>query len=1841
MEASTLPVPQKLYVHWDNLLREMAWLANDFQKERLRHQHHAKKVCRAIEMYHKTKDVKKEKKVKDDELSLKRTAGKVAKEVRKFWLKINKVVTFKQKQESDEVRQKNMDKHLVYLVKQTERYTNMLTENMTKGGKVGLSLNRTNSDSEGKNSVRFIEDMSVDSLAMASDNSILSYEVESLDGEGGDDGDDDFHAVEEQDDETTLLEQEAREQGEDKAEEIAMLQKEASMSIEELRAMYANITDDEDEDIDDEDNDDEDEKISTIADGNEVVPFLKNSILDADNAYDDVEEQDDEFHVEDDEQDDETTLLEQEAKEAHINREEEIALLQKDGEIPIEQLRAMYSSMMENDSVDEGKDDDDDENNKNEDTDDEVEQDDDDDFHAVEEQDDETTLLEQEAREQGEDKAEEIAMLQKEASMSIEELRAMYANMEDNQTDDDEGDDDMDVDEHDDEDENILQTNSQKEKRQISFGDVITDADKNGEMQLVKAGVEKGDDALKRLEAADEEARSIYVELPFLLSANLKLREYQHVGLNWLVSLHERRLNGILADEMGLGKTIQTIALLAYLASMRGMWGPHLIVVPTSCIVNWEMEFKRWCPNFKVITYYGSTNTRKALRTGWSKLNSFHVCITSYQLVVQDSNAFRRKRWYYMILDEAHNIKNFKSQRWQTLLNFNTQRRLLLTGTPLQNNLMELWSLMHFLMPHIFRSRKEFSYWFSNPLSNMVEGNRNVNSDLISRLHGIMRPFLLRRLKKDVAKQLPGKHEHVVMCKLSKRQLFLYEEFMSRSSTRSYLSGGNFMGMMNILMQLRKVCNHPDLFEARAITSPFICDKIYLDLGALVTRATELSPLTNLSKSITNFWSYDLDSVSRSVSNALLISRDMYVMIEDVNLTMYSTTKIPAKFMVYLQHVKNNLQKGLRACENFNFNLSSFRCQKPVFGFDWRIVKSTTIDLPNKVAESARYDNRLSLSVASTWINLIKTVDQMVIDLELTIQRFVFVLPNAVSAGPQLMKNPYRSEDFVTEQSARFINKVRMALEPLYPIYKRQQIFFPDRKLVQFDSGKLQTLNVLLRNLKQGGHKCLIFTQMSKMLDILEVFLNLHGYTYVRLDGSTGVDKRQKLMDRFNSDPKLFVFILSTRSGGLGINLTGADTVIFYDSDWNPAMDAQAQDRAHRIGQTKEVHIYRLVCESTIEENILVKARQKRHLDYLVMTEGQFSETSLFSSQGLKDIFSTNNTESDNTMEIMDEDSRGQYQVPNSDIEAAMLAAEDDDDVRAMRGAKAEAAQDAAEFDGNFPMLVDEAEGDIEKKGTEQSNAMVIDTSNEEKDMEAEFASWQAKIGPDFETLQSALKSVERYALRMRTDVEPYYSIFYLTEQQRFEALQMEVQEGEKWDIEQIENEKEEEEYRALSEGELLAANLSRREMSRLRSWYIRERSQRNQERRRRLIFGEGWVEVIDTNTGLIQWYNEDTCRISKEKPQIVFEREAIEVANKKRFSGMPLHILIKIFLYLNPYPDRTKASEVCSSWHEAVLNRCFYKRVLSVESGSRDPTKVSGVLLPGTYSSIETAIKDSVVGDTIILSPGHHWESTLCITKSIRIIGEVEDLPRTVIELTGKFEVKGNATIAVLNRITIRRPKKLSTATPIFHCNHNALSIYSCAINNDGGSSPILIAENKSHVKAYDSLFTGGGDDTGIVIKESTFTAAYTSLTHCQGNGLTAIDSNIILEECQVHTNTAHAFKLVRHSVLALAGCDLRNNTLGPIFIDQQGETQPRVLCSRCSGDSDSNLFMSNFLWNNPRYDLICADEDEGADNENIDVESRTTEDIFPDDEKINDEVNTVSFVSSNKKLKIVYNYL
>ena len=616
----------------------------------------------------------------------------------------------------------------------------------------------------------------------------------------------------------------------------------------------------------------------------------------------------------------------------------------------------------------------------------------------------------------------------------------------------------------------------------------------------------------------------------------------------------------------GLGKTLQTISLLSYLACYKGIWGPHLIIVPTSCLVNWESEIKRFCPAFKVLTYYGSAKRRKELRVGWTKSNWNHIVVTSYQLAVQDAFAFRRKKWYYLILDEAHNIKNFQSQRWQTLVNFNTQRRLLLTGTPLQNNLMELWSLLHFLMPHIFRSRKEFSYWFSNPMNNIIEGNSSRNDDLIGRLHGIIRPFVLRRLKKDVEQQMPGKYEHIVKCQLSRRQMFLYEEFMARSSTRMALKkGGNYMGMMNVLMQLRKVCNHPDLFEARTVVTPFFMEPLSITTAGCVINATDslrsdgpsshiLHPLWSVGCGIPSFGAaLAHDEVQSSALSSLKVSSDfMLKRVTEDSISEPAPGGIKTPGLVkLLNQIRASAKKERSDTVTLQSGINSWRCESPAFALSKALVDSVLLEpkLPEDEEDFSNLDVSRIASTPKELMEMRRTQQQRAEDMEEVLTKFVFCVPRAGSRQPSLVAS--RVDTVSASNEAQLTPLVSKQLEAYYRPYRTVQArltsFFPDKKLIQYDAGKLQTLSTLLYDLKRGGHRVLIFTQMSKMLDILEAFLNLHAHTYLRLDGATGVDKRQRLMDRFNNDTKIFCFILSTRSGGLGINLTGADTVVFYD----------------------------------------------------------------------------------------------------------------------------------------------------------------------------------------------------------------------------------------------------------------------------------------------------------------------------------------------------------------------------------------------------------------------------------------------------------------------------------------------------------------------------------------------------------------------------------------------------------------------------------------------------------------------------------------------------------------------
>lgn len=392
--------------------------------------------------------------------------------------------------------------------------------------------------------------------------------------------------------------------------------------------------------------------------------------------------------------------------------------------------------------------------------------------------------------------------------------------------------------------------------------------------------------------------------------------------------------------------------------------------------------------------------------------------------------------------------------------------------------------------------------------------------------------------------------------------------------------------------------------------------------------------------------------------------------------------------------------------------LNQRKCEaNPIYGSDLRdslIQLSSDDKITEKTSFFCRSYTACQLTMTSSGMDnkylsdLMKSYEKRTQDMKKIFSNFLVFVPHVSAPMIRLhVSHPHPSN--LNEEWRRQLiaqKEVSPKLTILHPIISAMNTQFPDPRLIQYDCGKLQTLNKLLRTLKSGQHRVLIFTQMTRMLDVLEAFLNYHGHIYLRLDGTTKIEQRQLLMDRFNGDKRIFVFILSTRSGGVGVNLTGADTVIFYDSDWNPTMDAQAQDRCHRIGQTRDVHIYRLISEKTVEENILKKANQKRLLGDMAIEGGNFT-TAYFKSTTIQDIFNVNSGEDDpnarlaevldrkpdllqiaSTSTVLIEEKKDAINV----LENALAAAEDDVDVDAAKLASAEAVADLAEFDENIPL---------------------------------------------------------------------------------------------------------------------------------------------------------------------------------------------------------------------------------------------------------------------------------------------------------------------------------------------------------------------------------------------------------------------------------------------------------------------------------------------------------------------------------------------------------------------------
>ncbi|WVF69267.1 hypothetical protein IAT40_004043 [Kwoniella sp. CBS 6097] len=742
---------------------------------------------------------------------------------------------------------------------------------------------------------------------------------------------------------------------------------------------------------------------------------------------------------------------------------------------------------------------------------------------------------------------------------------------------------------------------------------------------------------------------SITITQPKMLMAQLK--EYQLKGLTWLGNLYEQGINGILADEMGLGKTIQSISLLAYLAEHHNLWGPFLVIAPSSTLHNWQQELARFVPRLKALPYWGSPKDRETLRRIWSRKNQtfhegspFHILVTSYQLAVQDEKYLQGMKWQYMILDEAQAIKSSSSARWKSLLSLHCRNRLLLTGTPIQNSMHELWALLHFIMPSLFDSHEEFSEWFSKDIENAAGGQAgSLKPEQLRRLHMILKPFMLRRVKKHVQKELGDKIEIDLLVDLSQRQRSIYKALRQRVSIADLIAQANNItdtsgakNLMNLVMQFRKVCNHPDLFERADVVSPFMFgtfsqsgnlaregDNLYIPDSAKNAIEVNLPKIlwtdggkvnvpseeslagsdTHVLRNLMNIWSTDwinertkqdksefgfvkfLDSsspaeISKTAKSHPLVSllKDSdhtkrkvvdgpYVDENDFSASSRKRYSIPSR----LPHASSPGGVPLRDITQRMWNQSFFSRPEARFANDYVVAP-----LIKPVASNRAYLNAQERVINDPLVQeAMYGLTPSEVNDAASCARFSNLLPNVPPRG--------------------LLNSGPMEQTPI------PTLRVPPTKRLIVDSAKLARLDDLLRELKDGGHRVLLYFQMTKMMDLVEEYLIFRQYKYLRLDGSSAIGDRRDMVTSWQTNPDIFVFCLSTRAGGLGINLTAADTVVFYDHDWNPSSDAQAMDRAHRVGQTKQVTVYRLIARGTIEERILKMARAKKDVQDIVV----------------------------------------------------------------------------------------------------------------------------------------------------------------------------------------------------------------------------------------------------------------------------------------------------------------------------------------------------------------------------------------------------------------------------------------------------------------------------------------------------------------------------------------------------------------------------------------------------------------------------------------------------------------
>ncbi|VVC26797.1 Helicase, C-terminal,Helicase superfamily 1/2, ATP-binding domain,P-loop containing nucleoside [Cinara cedri] len=755
------------------------------------------------------------------------------------------------------------------------------------------------------------------------------------------------------------------------------------------------------------------------------------------------------------------------------------------------------------------------------------------------------------------------------------------------------------------------------------------------------------------------------------------LKHYQLKGMNWLANLYDQRINGILADEMGLGKTVQTIAFFGHIAETYNIWGPFLIVSPSSTLHNWQQEIARFVPDFKVVPYWGTLQDRKILRRFWDQKGlhtqeaSFHVVITNYQLIVSDFKYLNRIKWQYLVLDEAQAIKSANSVRWKLLLTFRCRNRLLLTGTPVQNSMAEFWALLHFIMPTMFDSHDEFTEWFSKDIESHAEKKTDIDEKHLSRLHLILKPFMLRRIKSDVENELSDKIEILMYCPLTSRQKMFYNALKKKiliedllHSVGSYQSSPNVtLNLMNLVMQFRKVCNHPDLFERRIARSPFFFHPIDYTIPKLIyfDNLTKYNFLSKQHLFANKFCIYNVEQVYHNcypIDKGKSISCSMFCFIRFLKMSPTELFEITNGGLynriiyILVQQKMNSLIQEKNIWDKNSILWLFVENQIPeLFKFISPILNMCTIThmththhyknetMGQKVQQIKQVNSDMNITPENIFVEHLsldhyKHRPLQIYECQPTqLPSFLyFYSPKVTTKGRKLWVPGSRSAAYVWQQhescnSAKGFNLIYNGdssfshnqwscenvggLNSSRPWNGWFHISIFDKQSLVTDSGKLKVLDNLLTQLKKENHRVLIYSQMTKMIDILEEYMQYKKLKYKRLDGSSKISDRRDMVADFQNRSDIFVFLLSTRAGGLGINLTAADTVIFYDSDWNPTVDQQAMDRAHRLGQTKQVTVYRLITQNSIEERILQRAKEKSEIQRMVISGGNLKPDTL------------------------------------------------------------------------------------------------------------------------------------------------------------------------------------------------------------------------------------------------------------------------------------------------------------------------------------------------------------------------------------------------------------------------------------------------------------------------------------------------------------------------------------------------------------------------------------------------------------------------------------------------------